>query len=685
MAPRAFSPLTQLDPDNLDSTGSVATLSRHRPTRPSTSSHLAAGEVVRGEAPAPRDAADAANPPDTLSAAATPHINRVKRTPRPFHLEPTPSEDEIKTVQGIHQLFTAAKSHRNTLLPRWNECYRMLTNRHWNPAKRADWMPSPEIPEIFPIIRTLVAWQMDTRFRTSVSPASVPHSDLTAYFTSIAQDLEYTMDASWMANMEEREWGMVCWDGLVYGTGFAKTSWEHNLAGGMGDAMARHISPYRLYPDPKATNLEDALYIIEARRMTIQELDERFPGAAAAFSATGGMAVDIDEPPTLFDVLGNRGPRLGLNPGALAPATSSRYSRVSNPHIPNLDMPETTVLECWLRQHEYVDVKDPHTNTPVRRSKVTWRVVVVANNRVLLDEPAENIWTHGGHPYSRYQPIDFNAEFWGISMVELLISPQKCLNRLLTAIQQNLELSGNPIWLDQNGNLTNMPITNKPGQRIPIAQTDQRTGWLTPPPINAGAQQMVDFLLKRMEVISGINAILKGTSPAGRPAQGVVDQISESSHVGIRSMLRQMEYALRDSFVKKAALVVENYTTPRIVSIAGPENMDKFRALRARHFLIPSSNGAVPLQYQLHVDAGSRHHVSRQMRENRAVQLFAMELIDEQAALEEIDFPNAQAVATRVQERKAAAAEAEAAAKGGGGASLGAGGIGPNARTGARV
>ena len=74
------------------------------------------------------------------------------------------------------------------------------------------------------------------------------------------------------------------------------------------------------------------------------------------------------------------------------------------------------------------------------------------------------------------------------------------------------------------------------------------------------------------------------------------------------------------------------------------------------------------------------------MRENRAVQLFAMELIDEQAALEEIDFPNAQAVATRVQERKAAAAEAEAAAKGGGGSpSLGAGGIGPNARTGARV
>lgn len=684
MAVRApYSPLTHLDPDRTDSAGNVNV---RPPQRPATSAHLEAGAVARGEAPAPESAEQAANPTDPTSASSTPARVMVKRTPRVFHLDPVPSAEEQKIVQGIHQLFTTAKTHRNTLLPRWNECYRMLTNRHWNPANRADWMPSPQVPEIFPIIRTLVAWQMDTRFRTSISPASVPHSDLTAYFTSIAQDLEYTMDASWLANMEEREWGMVCWDGLVYGAGFAKTSWEHNLAGGMGDAMARHVSPYRVYPDPRATSLDDALYIIEARRMTLQELDERYPGAAAAFSHTGGLNVDIDEPPTLFDILGNgrsRGP--ALNPGALSPATFSRYSRTQNPHYPNLDMPETTVLECWLRQHEYVTVRDPHTNTPVRRSKVSWRVVVVGNNRVLLDEPAENIWTHGGHPYSRYQPIDFNAEFWGISMVELLISPQKCLNRLLAAIQHNLELSGNPIWLDQNSNLVNMAVTNRPGQRVPITAADQRTGWLSPPPINQGAQQAVDFYLKRMEVISGINAILKGTSPAGRPAQGVVDQISESSHVGIRSMLRQLEYALRDSFVKKAALVVENYTTPRIVSIAGPENMDKFRALRARHFLIPSSAGAVPLQYQLHVDAGSRHHVSRQMRENRAVQLFAMELIDEQAALEEIDFPNAQAVSQRVMERKQAAAEAEAAAKGGGGASLGAGGIGPNARTGARV
>ncbi len=689
MAVRApYSPLTHLDPEQTSQ--STGQLHPHVPSRPL---HSRAGKAGGPRVPATAQHLSTSNgeldilsPSDPTSASTSTAPAIVKRAPRPFRLDPSPSPEESRTVQGIHQLFLAAKQHRNALLPRWNECYRMLTNRHWAPGSRADWMPFPQIPEIFPIIRTLVAWQMDTRFRTTISPASVPHSDLTAYFTGIAKDLEYVLDASWHANIEERQWGMVCWDGLVYGCGFAKTSWEHELAGGLGDAMARHVSPFHLYPDPRATSLDDAYYIIEARRMTLQELDERFPGAARAFSHTGGLTIDIDEPPSILDLMGGRARRDGLNPGALSPSTSTRYARVPNPGIPNLDMPETTVLECWLKEHTYRDVVDPHSNAVVKRAQTSWRVVVVANNRVLLDEPAENIWTHGTHPYSRYQPIDFNAEFWGISMVELLISPQKCLNRILAAIQHNLELAGSPIWLDENGNLANMPVTNKPGQRIPINRGDARTGWLSPPPINAGAQQMVDFILKRMEVISGINAILKGTSPAGRPAQGAVDQIQESSHVGIRSMLRQMEYALRDSSVKKAALIVENYTQPRIVSIAGPQNGDKFRALRARHFLIPSSNGAVPLQYQLHVDAGSRHHVSRQMRENRAVQLFAMELIDELAALEEIDFPNFQLVAQRVQERKQAAAEAEAAAKGGGAAGgLGAAGIEPNARTGARV
>ena len=621
--------------------------------------------------------------PDPESAPTVPPRARAlysKPRPKSFHLSPIPTPDEQRTVNGIVQLFQNARSHRNALLPRWNECYRMLTNRQWDMAKRAAWLPSPQIPEIFPIIRTLVAWQMDMKFRTAVSPAAVPNTDLANYLLTIAQDLEYALNASWQANTEEREWGMIAWDGLVYGTGFAKTCWENDLAGGLGDAKTRHVSPFCLYPDPNATSLDDMLYMVEARNMSLQELDYRYPGAAAAFSTSSGITYEVDEPPSILDMLGTRPKSQFGNPAALPPATGvGQWNRpTTNPHYPSVDMPRITVLECWLKEHTYSDVTDIHTKQTVRRAHASWRVVVVANNRVLMDESAEAIWTHGGHPYSRYQPIDFNAEFWGISLVELLISPQKCLNRILAAIQHNVELSGNPLWLDQSVSGRQQNINNKPGQRIQIDISDQRTGWQPPPPINAAAQQLVDFLLKRMEAISGMTALLKGTAPGGRPSGGVVDQMAEASHVGVRAMLRQIEYALADAFRKKAALVVENYTAPRMVSIAGSEGANSFRALKSRHFLVPGTDGSVPIQYQLIVDAGSRHHVSRQMRENRAVQLFAMELIDELAALTEMDFPNAVQVAQRVQARKAEMAAAEAAAKGGGS-------MGPGQRTAARV
>jgi hypothetical protein len=272
-----------------------------------------------------------------------------------------------------------------------------------------------------------------------------------------------------------------------------------------------------------------------------------------------------------------------------------------------------------------------------------------------MDEPAENLWTHGGHPYDAYTPINPNGEFWGLSLVELLISPQRCINRILAAMQHNVELTGNPLWLDEDKNLRRTPISNRPGQRVPISSGDSRTGWLNPPPLNQGAANMVDFLLKRMEIVAGLNAIIKGQTPGGRNSQGVIDSITESSHVSIRAMLRELEYAMRGAGEKKAGLITENYTTPRIISVAGPNGERTSKALKGRHFMIPGRNGAIPLKYQLLVDAGSRHHVSRQMRENRAVQLFTLGLIDEQAALCEIDFPNYTEVAARVQQQKAQA------------------------------
>lgn len=583
-----------------------------------------------------------------------------------IHTSSEPSEQDRQVAARVLRLFQIARDHRRSMLPRWRQNYRMLFNRYWGPG-RESWLPAPQITEILPIIRASVGFMTDQRITHNISPAAIPGNDYAQFFSSLADTLETTMLATWCANLEEREWTTSIWDGFVYGAGIQKTSWESDLAGGIGDAMARRVHPFHFYPDPRATTEHDGDYYIESREMSVEELDRRFPGAGEFFRSGGTGATDsdlLDRPPSNIDWSGRAGP--SGNPGPISPATSPQYARARD-GARDMNLPGVHVLECWVREYEFVSTTDTRTGTEVKKAKSSWRVIVVAEGRVLMNEPAKNLWDHGQHPYSRFAPIDI-GEFWGPAMVELLISPQQSINKILASLQQNVELTGNPIWKETAaGGLRRTPIINRPGQRVEVgnAMVD-KSGWEQPPRMDQSMMQLLNFLLSRMEVISGIAAMQKGGgAPGGRNAEGVIEAVQESAFVGIRLAQRNLEYAMTTSGEKKADLIIENYTQPRLLAIAGPDREREMLALKARHFQIPTNEGAVPLKYQLYVDAGSRRHTARQVMEERAVQLFTLGAIDRSALLKSVDWPNATKVAEEQDAREAQlAAMGEAAGPG---------------------
>jgi hypothetical protein len=375
-----------------------------------------------------------------------------------------------------------------------------------------------------------------------------------------------------------------------------------------------------------------------------------------------------DTEPTQIDHMGSNGPPKA-NPAAISPSTSPRYGSPGAGNHSATDIPGVTLFECWIREHHFYDSPGAtEDDAKVKKVFDTWRVIVIAGNHVIMNEPVTNLWKHGKHPYSRIVLWD-KSEFWGRSLVNELIPSQVAINRLLASVQQNIELTGNPIWKDASGGLNKRRgMTNKPGERIQINAQDQgMTGWMVPPPLNQGMMQLIQYHLQRMEAISGLAAITKGGTPGGRPAQAVVDSLQEAAFVRVRQYLRHLEYAMRDAGVKRAGLIVENYTTPRMMAIAGPSGERTSLALKARHFMVTTSKGAVPLEYELAVDAGSRQHTSRGMREDREIQLFTLGAIDDQALLSGINYPNWQQVNKRVEE-----ANAQAAAMGEGGGPPGA-------------
>jgi hypothetical protein len=246
-------------------------------------------------------------------------------------------------------------------------------------------------------------------------------------------------------------------------------------------------------------------------------------------------------------------------------------------------------------------------------------------------------------------------------------------------MQQNIELVGNPIFKDAAG-MQRTQLTNRPGSRIPGGQNPADAaamGWMNPPRLDPSMPNIMTHFLQRMEAIAGLSAVMKGNSPAGRNAQGVIDALQEAGFVRIRSSLKFLEAAMRSAGAKKADLISENYSSDRIIAIAGPGGERTSRVIKGRRFVLPTENGTTPLRYQLMVDVGSSQHTSRQMREDRAVQLFTLGAIDREALLDDVKYPNASKVAERVDAREM---ELAAAAEGGQG-----GKMGPGARERARA
>lgn len=568
------------------------------------------------------------------------------------------SMEELELSGKIRQLFLQARAARRERVSRWNRSYRILRNRTWS-GNRDAWLPTPEVPEIYPIIAACVGWQTDQRPTWDITPWSEPNSPFYEFYNQLSGDLEVAMDSTFDINECEGEVEQVVWDGYIYGTGIFKTCWDSTLDGGLGNAVLRRVDPYTFYPDPQATSLRDANYLIEARTMSMQEIDRRWPGSASKLQS--GWTEDVDTPPNDSS---DSGTFPKASPGAISPNTNPTYGRPGQSRInanEGILDPGVTVFEAWIREHTEIEYP-PGTDDDLEPGSAgrvhvedTWRVVVVAGNRVIMNESAKDIWSHGQHPYDRYVPHR-TGEFWGLSMVEMLTPSQLAVNRLLASLQLNVELTGNPVWIEESrAGITRTKITNKPGTRIQI-NPNAKAGFEQPPPVNAMMFTLITFHISEMERVSGLSAIARGQMPGGRNSEGVIDQIQEASFVRIRMALRNLEWTLRNCGNKLASLICENYTEARFVSIVGPQAKPGIRALRTNHFYLATPSGRVPMKFNLNVQAGSQQATSRMARIAEADTLYAMGAIDDIALLEAHDFPNFATVADRVMKMKATGA-----------------------------
>lgn len=564
---------------------------------------------------------------------------------------------DAETVRWLRGLFLHARDMKRARYDLWVRNYRLIMNRASQSSSQ--WMPAPRDSEIYPACSSLVAWMTDQEINVDIIPATDPTSQMYQYISRIADDLRDVIYTNWVVESEEAQIKLALWDTLAYGTGIIKSTWNNQLAGGFGNAVFNRADPWAIYVDPHATSFEDCEYVIEARRMSLDEIERRFPDTWRKVTSSSSMGTDaLDEKPSLF----NETTRMGkANPGTLPqsgqwPGSSSAMGRWAAPNR-NANQfeanPGYVVYEFWVKENTYPDSETSDELAPVVGE---WRLVVLCNNEILLDCPCSDLWAHAGHPYDRIV-FDDIGEFYGVALVDHLAYPQIYINRLLTALQHNAELTGNPIFVEPtNSGLGRIGIINKPGQRLPISgpnALNNRPDWLTPPAMPSQVMDLVSFWIERMENICGLSALQKGVAPTQRNAEGSLNMVQEAAFVRVRSALGSLEIALQSATSKLAELIIDNYNEPRIMPILGGEGEMMAKFFAANHFNVPTSTGSSPLKYLMRIEAGANTPTSRAARMSEADKLFTLGVVDDEYVLQRHRVASYQTMLQRLYEKRA--------------------------------
>lgn len=566
---------------------------------------------------------------------------------------------DLALVHKINELFQRARDSRRPVTQQWNQNYYTLYGK---PPGIGQPRKTEDVPECYPIIESLVAWKTDQQPTFDVVPAATPGSPHYSFYDELGQDLRTCMQAAWVNQNFGDEIEAGIFDADTYHFAVWKATWDSSIANGLGDVALRRIDPFTFYVDPAAKHPRDANYFIEVRTMSLQDMERNWPGSVERVEG-GGTRNDADEAPSRL-----RAPQGSVplaNPGSITNG-AGQTSRGSWGLVGQSrermvdDTTGVTVMECWLR----VPVKDkavvpgPDAQPLVsddERIYDVWRCVVVCGNTVIMDVAANDMWSHGRHPYIIHRPKQ-TGEMYAPSLVEMLTPSQNTINKMLRSIGKNIDLMGDPILVDAtNSGIRRTAVHNVPGQRFTVKNVEG-VKWLQPPQVHPQASgDMISFHVGEMERISGLSAIVRGATPTGRNAQGVIDSVQEAAFVRIRLHLRNLERSMQELGNIIASLIAEFYDEPRIVSMVGQSGERTSKAIRTLHFYNATEEGRIPLRFQLTVRAGSALSTSRAARIAEADTLYAVGAIDEEALLEAHDFPNRNMVAARVREMKAAA------------------------------
>lgn len=287
-----------------------------------------------------------------------------------------------------------------------------------------------------------------------------------------------------------------------------------------GDVNIEAVSPFELYFDPVALDIEDAEWCIQVAVKTPEWVKAHF---------------DVELQPDT-----------DIAPGTAEGKIFSTGSSSANGGR------GVKVCEYWAK---------PSSKHPDGR-RVVW-----AKSKILVQENNP----YGDLPYMMFKGIPVPGRLWPTSIVEQLREPQTELNKIRSQVTDSAQRTGNPALLAAKQ--ANVQYEGVPGERIDYDDTVPNAipSYLQPPSMPAYVLQQQERIEQAMQDISGQHEVSSAQVPAGVTAASAINLLQEADDTRLGPAIYDMEETLGIAGSRLLKLVAQYWTDARTVMIAGED------------------------------------------------------------------------------------------------------------------
>jgi hypothetical protein len=567
----------------------------------------------------------------------------------------SPSKSERKAIQLANSLFDKAKKHRTKYDSKWLDYYKFFRGIQWD-AQRPAYRHTEVINFVFQTIQSSVPILTDRQPKIDFVPAEPQDRNL-------SQILNKVIDHDW----KRGNWNLpiveALYDAHIYGTCYGEMKGE--IKNGKGVIEFESSDPFYAFPDPQATEVnKKGSYFIYAQPMDVHVAKKKYPDIAKFIR------------PDLIDLVGGDKAELGK---ARYQSPTDKYSSVESERSFDSFTEDTALhLECYIKDDTVEEVKEDGKFIKKKKYPKGRKITVVGGVLAFDDEYPYDDFEERFAPFAKMQNYVLPREFFGVSEIEQLISPQKIFNKIVSFTLDVLTLMGNPVWIvDTSAGIDPENLINRPGLVIE-KERGSEVGRVEGTQLQPYVLQLIDRMQVWFNDIAGQTDVSAGAVPSGVTSGRAISAVQEAARTRLRLKSRLLDMFIQDLGQMYLSRVFQFYTAPRIFRITGDENSFSFFKMSIEEDeetgdklvqvteLIETEEGQVvdgetavfqtQGKFDVVASSGSGLPFARIERMEKAFQLFDRQVIDAEALLTDVDYPNKEAVLERLKEREEQAA-----------------------------